>query len=321
MKRALISAALVFVAARGCASFGAPLRFEKLSEHCYYLQLRGGAENVGAVVTGEGTLIIDPPPEPDLTTALEALKRVSTQAVRWAVFTDPHLAQTAAARRFAETATVFLGTEQLRTMSNAVGPEGSEPAAAKREDKAGHSAEQPSPAWFVFGHQMHLFPSGVEIRVFSLQHKAHTGADLVVLVPEEKVLFVGGLYEAARYPEIDTALDGNPLEWIDGVKQVLESTPVLKPAIPQSKPRPKTEKETLEEGIVVVSAHGDSSNLQNMKDLLEACQKLRNELLRGIKAGRSCDEFLASPASDPYRSYGNLEPYAQQLFEALSATR
>jgi glyoxylase-like metal-dependent hydrolase (beta-lactamase superfamily II) len=321
MKRAFISAALVFVVARGCASFGATLRFERVSEHCYYLQLRGGAEDVGAVVTGEGTLIINPPAEPDLTTALEALKRVSSQTVRWAVFTDPHFAQTAAARHFAETGTVFLGTEQLRTMSNAGGPERSGPAAVKREDKTGSAAAQPSPSWFVFGRQMHLFPSGVEIRVFSLQHKAHTGADLVVLVPEEKVLFVGGLYEAARYPEIDTALDGNPLEWIDGMKQVLESTPVLKPAIPQSKPRPKTEKETLEERIVVVSAQGDASNLQNMKDLLEASQKLRNELSRDIEAGRSCDVFLASPASDPYRSYGNLEPYAQQLFEALSAAQ
>jgi glyoxylase-like metal-dependent hydrolase (beta-lactamase superfamily II) len=319
MKRAFVSAALVFMVAGGCASFGATPRFEKVSEHCYYLQLGGGAQNVGAVVTGEGTLIIDPPPEPDLTTALEALKRVSSQAVRWAVFTDPHFAKTVAASYFAETGTVFLGTDRLQSLSNAGGPEESEAALTKREDRTGNSVEKPSPSWFVFGRQMRLFPSGVEVRIFSLQHKAHTGADVVVLVPEEKVLFVGGLYEAACYPEIDLALDGNPLEWIDGVKQVLESTPVLKPAIPQSKPRPKAEKETPEEGIVVVSAHGDSSNLQNMKDLLEACQKLRNELSRGIKAGRSCDAFLASPESDPYRSYGNLETYARQLFEALSA--
>ena len=321
MKRAFVWTALAFMVESVHASFAATPRFEKASEHCYYLQLRPGAENVGAVVTGEGTLIINPPPEPDLTTALEALKRVSSQPVRWAVFTDPHFAQTAAAHHFAETGTIFLGTDQLRALSNAGGPEEDEPAATKREDNAANSVEKPSPPWFVFGRQMRLFPSGVEIRIFSLQHKAHTGADLVVLVPEEKVLFVGGLYEAARYPEIDIALDGNPLGWIDGVKQVLESTPVLKSAMPPSKPRPKTEKETLEEGIVVVSAHGDSSNLQNMKDLLEASQKLRNELSKGIKAGSSCDAFLASPASDPYRSYGNLVPYAQQLFEALSANQ
>jgi glyoxylase-like metal-dependent hydrolase (beta-lactamase superfamily II) len=317
MKRAFVSAALVSILALGCASFGATLRFEKVSEHCYYLQLRG-AKNVGAVVTGEGTLIIDPPPEPDLTATLEALKRASSQAVRWAVFTDPQFARSAAAAHFAETGTVFLGTDPLRSLSISGRREEVEPAPTKREEKTG-TADPTAPSWFVFTHQMHLFPSGVEIRIFSLEHKAHTGADLVVLVPDEKVLFVGGLYEAARYPDIDPALDGNPLEWFDGMKQVLEATPVLKPAIPQSKPRPKTEKETLEERIAVVSARGDSSNLQNMKDLLEACQKLRNELLRGIKAGRSCDDFLASPASDPYRSYGNLAPYAQQLCDALSS--
>ena len=55
-----------------------------------------------------------------------------------------------------------------------------------------------------------------------------------------------------------------------------------------------------------------------MKDLLEASQKLRNDLARAVRSGRTCDGFLASPAADPYRSYDNLAAFAAQLFEALT---
>jgi hypothetical protein len=60
------------------------------------------------------------------------------------------------------------------------------------------------------------------------------------------------------------------------------------------KPEPKAEQEkTLEEGIIVIviSSHGEASNLQNMKDVLEACQKLRRDISRAVKMGRTCDSF------------------------------
>jgi len=141
---------------------------------------------------------------------------------------------------------------------------------------------------------------------------------MVVFIPAEKVLFIGRLYEAARYPDIDTAADGSPIDWMDGMKQVVDSIPVLKSAIPAAKPAAKSDQEkTLEEGFTVVSGRGEVSNLQNMKDLLESCKKLRNDAARASRAGRTCSSFLASSGADPYWSYGNLESYATQLFEAL----
>jgi hypothetical protein len=300
MKKVIFAAVLAFAIRCGCESFGATSGFEKVGDHCYYLQLKE-RKNVAAVVTEDGILVVDPPQEPDLSVAVDALRRISSKPVRWVVLTDPRFSRAAGTRFFAEQGSLLLASTQLRALSTTQ-PE-----------------ETPSFPWLTFERQMHLFPSNLEIRIMAIQHKASTGGDVVAYVPAEKVLFVGDLYEAACYPDIDDASQGSALGWIDGLKQVIDSVPVLKSAIPpKPEPKPKQER-TLEEGILVVSARGEASNLQNMKDLLEACQKLRRDISKAIRMGQSCESFLASPGADPYRGYANLAPFAAQLFEDLAA--
>jgi glyoxylase-like metal-dependent hydrolase (beta-lactamase superfamily II) len=312
MRRTIIAVMLLFAMWCSEGSFGAAPRFIKVSDHCYYLQLNESGENVAAIATDDGILMVNPPQEPDLSIAMEALATMTSKSVRWIVFTEPGFARTASARVLADRNALILAAARLQALSP---PENA--------PQNGHDTAAPSPSRLIFDGQMHLFPSNVEVRIIALQHKARTGGDVAVFVPTEKVLFVGGLYEAARYPDIDKAAGGSPVDWIDGMKQVIDSVPVLKSAIPAAKPAAKptakTEPEkTLEEGITVISARGEVSNLQNMKDLLESCKKLRTDMARAVKAGRTLNSFLASSASDPYRSYGNFEPYAAQLFEALS---
>jgi glyoxylase-like metal-dependent hydrolase (beta-lactamase superfamily II) len=315
MNRAITSALLSFMVWMHDPLFSAPLRFEKVGEHCYYLQLKGGGENVFAVVTDDGILIVNPPSEPDLSVAADALKRVSGKAVRWVAFSSPRAVRSAGARFFSERGATLLAGAQLRSILTSLPPNAQGTIAP-----GSNSGELPSFPWLIFDHQMHLFPQNLEIRITALQHKAQTGGDVVVYVPAEKVLFVGGMYEAARYPDIDTAAQGDANDWIDGLKQVVDSIPVLKPAIPPTKTDSKAGIEkTVEEGIAVISAHGEVSNFQNMKDLLGASQKLRADITKSIKAGRECEDFLNSSRASIYRSYSNFDPYASALCESLSA--
>jgi hypothetical protein len=315
MKKAAFAAVLAFTILISNPCLGSPLRFEKVSEHCYYLQTKGGAENVFAVVTDEGILLVDPPSEPDLTPTTDALKRLSSKPVRWVTFSSPRSAGSAGVRFFAEQGAMLLAGKQLRALSTSIVI-----ADAKPEAAPGSSAGAASFPWLVFDRQIHLFPANLEIRITALQHIARTGGDVVVFVPAEKVLFVGGLYEPARYPDIDGVAQGDAAEWINGLKQVADSIPILKSAIPQVKPDPKTAADkSLEEGIAVISSRGDVSNLQNLKDLLSACQKLRTDMSKAVKAGRSCDNFLSSSRADIYRSYGNFDSYAAQLCESIES--
>jgi hypothetical protein len=308
MRRAIIAVVLFFIVSCSNGSFGAAPRFLKVSDHCYYMQLKESGENVAVVVTDDGVVMVNPPQEPGLSIAMEALATVTAKTVRWVVFTEPGPSRNADTRFFSDRNALILTSARLQTLSppEPARPNGDAPAA-------------PTPARLIFDGQMHLFPSNVEVRIIALQHKARTGGDVVVFVPAEKILIVGGLYEAARYPNIDIAAGGSAADWMDGMKQLIDAVPVLKAAIPAAKPAPKSEQEkTLEEGFIVVSGRGEASNLQNMKDLLESCKKLRTDIARAVKAGRTCDSFLASSVADPYRSYSNLESYARQLFEALA---
>jgi hypothetical protein len=290
---------------------GAPFRFEKLSDHFYTLQIPE-QDIVSAIVTDEGILIVNPPEESGLQDALDALKRLSLKPVRWVAFTDPRYARNAGAKYFADHGALLLASNQFRALSKK--------AFASSEANA-------SASWIYFSRQMHLFPAGLEIRIIAVPNKARTGGDVVVFAPAEKVLITGALYQLSYYPDIDMELEGDALGWIDGMKQVVASVPLLKlvaPAKttaaetkPQSKPAPKSEPEkTLEESILVVSAHG-ISNLQGMKEVLEYSQKLRDDLSRRVKSGSSCDSFLVSIGADLYRKFGNLDGYLPQLCAAI----
>jgi hypothetical protein len=301
--------ALVICYAEFCP--GAPLRFEKLSDHCYYLQLKE-QDNFAAVVTDEGILAINPPAEPDLSNALDALKRLSLKPVRWVAFTDARYLQNAGTRYFAEHGAVLIAGEKFRELPK---------APAGTDAQKGPDIKTAFP-WFYFGRQMHLFPAALEIRIFAVQRKARSGSDVVIFVPAEKVLFTGALYEPISYPEIDMESGGDALGWIEAMKQVIASVPVLKPAIPpksklQAKPKTEPEK-TLEEAVIVVTARDGASNLQNMKDLLEIAQKLRDELAKRVKAGRACEDFLDSGSADSFRLFENLDVFVQQLCGSLT---
>ena len=312
MKRTM-GAVLVLILCSGDFCPGAPLRFEKLSDHCYYLPLKE-QDSFAAVITDEGILAINPPAEPDLKSAQDALKRLSAKPVRWIAFTDIRYLQNAGTRYFAEHGAILIASENFRK---------SQPVGNDAQKSADLKTSFP---WLYFGRQMHLFPSNLEIRISAVQGKAWSGSDIVVFVPAEKVLFTGALYEPLFYPDIDAALGGDILGWIDGMNQVIASVPLLKPAIvpkskgkPQAKSAAKTEPEkTLEEAVIVVPARGDVSNLQSMKDLQEAAQKLRDELSRRVKTGRVCEDFLLSGSADPYRSFANLEAFIGQLCGALN---
>lgn len=284
---------------------GAP-GFHKVSDHCYYLQM-GDEGNIPAVITEQGTLLVDPPDDAGETIA-EALENMKGKPVRWVAYTSPRFLRSASARWWSDKGAVLISGARLFSLATAADP--TLPSAAP---------------FLIFDRQLRLFPSNVEIRISELEQPAQSGGDAALFVPEEKALIVGELYESARYPAIDADRKGDAVGWIDGVKGLVDSVPVLKsamaPVARQSKQSPSAGRAappTLEEGIAVLSRQGEVSNLQNMKDLLSACQKLKNEAARAIKAGRSEERFLSSPGLNPYRSYGNFDRYAERLFKELS---
>lgn len=312
MKKALpgLAAILILFSVSAPAVRPAPAGFQKVSPHFFYFESASEAGNTGAVVTTEGVLLIDPPPEAGNAAMLSALKALTSRPVRWIIFTDY---QRAAAGGWApflkQGAAVILGKELDRLAG-----------AASGQDANRTPAAQPNPR-FTFGQQVHLWPSAIEIRVLAVKSKARTAGDVVVFLPAEKVLATGELFVPSSFPVIDDGSgEGSARGWIDGFRQVIDFVPLLKSAMPQPKPDPAAIPEpakTLEETFVIVPGHGPASNMQEMKKVLAAAQKLRVETSRAHGVGRSREVFIKSLPQDVYGEFGNLEDFAGRLFDEL----
>jgi glyoxylase-like metal-dependent hydrolase (beta-lactamase superfamily II) len=182
----------------------APAVFEQISDHVYVLPAGPGGHSIGAVVTKEGIVLIDPPRIEDLSAATEALKRITTSRVRWIVCTSYRRVHAETLNHFHRLGAAFISHKALDDLVlKAEATDADEARTISPWFNRPSRNVLPTPR-FNFGRQMRLFPEKVEVRILALQHRAHTGGDIVVLVPDEKVLLVGDLYGPGRFPDIDT---------------------------------------------------------------------------------------------------------------------
>jgi len=308
--RTIVSAILLLAVSTVAGAAG----FHKVSEHFYYLESKTGGANTSAIVTQEGVVLIDPPQELEMPAMLNALKAVTSHPVRWVISTDYQQERSGGTATLLKLGAAIIGSKELDRLA----------AFAPIEDPAQIPAVPqalPNPR-FLFTQLLHLFPSGIEVRVLAVKAKARTAGDVVVFLPSEKVLEVGDFITFGSFPIIDSEPgEGSASGWIDALKQVVEFVPLLKSAMPQAKPeagaQPESEK-TLEEMVTVVPGHGAPGNLQQVKALLAISQKLHAEATRAVDAGRTREEFMKSLPSDIFGAYGNLEAFAGQLFDELS---
>jgi glyoxylase-like metal-dependent hydrolase (beta-lactamase superfamily II) len=318
MKKAGCVTILLWSLLAAFALQAAPLRFEKVSDHVYYLQPGPDAANVTAVSAEGGILLVNPPADPGLPPVLEALKRVANRPVRWVVNTDYLLERSGGGAILQGQGAALIASSDLRRLASAL-PE------QMGKDAVAEEARTDAGPRISFTRQMHLFPDNLEIRIIAVQHQAETAGDVVVFVPSERVLITGQLFVSGMFPEIDQAGgEGSALGWIDGLKQTIDAVPLLKSAMPQPKPdpnKPPPEEKTLAEQVTVIPGRGQRSDLREMKDLLEAALRLRNELARAIGSGRSREGAVSSSALGAVRSLGNFESFATRLFDELAAKR
>jgi glyoxylase-like metal-dependent hydrolase (beta-lactamase superfamily II) len=307
-------ASAMLLLASGLVSIAAAPGFQKVTGHYYYLESKTEAANTSAVVTTDGVLIIDPPPEAEMPAMLNALKAITSRPIRWVVSTDYRQARNGGAAVLLKQGAAIIGSKELDRLAGTTAV----------PDPGNNAAPNQAPLnpRFLFGRQMRLFPAGIEIRIIAVKSKAHTAGDIFVYLPGEKVLGVGNMFTPWSYPVIDTtAGEGTALGWIDGLKQLIDSVPLLRSAMPQPKPEPPVVPEpekTLEEMVAVIPARGTAANLQQMKGMLTAAQKLRTEVSKAMTAGRDRDEFAKSLSTGAFVEYGGLEAFAAQLFNDLT---
>ena len=327
MRRAVISFGLWFVVATTAAS--EPFGFVQVTDHCYYLAANEERGNIGAIVTDEGVVVVDPQRVHDGYRLTRALRAITPKPVRWIVRTHEHADQLDHFDPFSRR-----DVTQIWSRENPRPGQGTDEG-----ETSGQTEPLKGRSYYTFKEQMHLFPSGLEVQILRLGYRAHTGSDIVVFVPSEKVLITGDLYAPGRYPDIPEADNGSAIGWLEGVSQVIDSIPLLKAAIPEPEPDPseieqeqqdrektgssdeaeleEQEEKTLEELVFVVPGHGEMSNLKEVKELWRAARRLRSAAKRAITGGRSREQFVKHPSLTTVRNYENFRPFAELIYDEL----
>ena len=180
---------------------------QKLADGVWAAQPERGA-NVGWFLYGDGVVAIDS--GIDVATAKEILKEIAEttagKPVRYLILTHAHADHSSGARAFAAAGAHVICQENaaapILSFLSQSSNDPSDPLAGKRDF---------SPTLLTVSERLILFDGRRRADVQWLG-PAHTTADLVILLPQEKILFAGDLAPNGRVPDLHLP-DADPAAW------------------------------------------------------------------------------------------------------------
>ena len=234
----------------------------------------GGTTNSLFVVTSEGVLVADGQGNPDqVRELLDAIAAVTDQPVTHVVVASDHGDHTGGNSAFPD-GTTFIAHPTSATLLR---------ASAEAPDREPGALPVPLATMFV-GDQEVLHLGGKEIQILHLG-RAHTGGDLMVYLPAEKVLFMSEVYFYRLFPSMRSAY---PSEWLG----VIEAARAM-------------------EVDVYVPGHGFVESPAILEAELEsyrrAMQAVIAEVTRLHAAGLSVEEALEQADFGEYESWAGRE--------------
>jgi len=180
---------------------------QKLADGVWAAQPDKGA-NVGWFLFGDGVVAVDS--GGDAATAMEVLKQISEttggKAVRYVVLTHAHADHSSGARAFVAAGAQVICQENAAAPILAFVTQSSNDPADLDSGK-----RSVSPMLLTVSERLILLDGRHRADIQWLG-PAHTNADLVVVLPSEKVLFVGDLAPNGRVPDLHLA-DADPAAW------------------------------------------------------------------------------------------------------------
>ncbi len=232
LQRRLLAALAVFAA---CAATAQPLRPQavRVAPDVYMVQgaaalgsaaNRNFISNAGFVVTTEGVLVVDALGAPVLARELLAeIRRITTLPVRYLVVTHYHADHVYGLQEFKAAGATLIAhragrdylSSQTAELRLAASREELAPAVDEHTRLIGADRWIDAPTTLQFGGlDFVLLPAG----------PAHTPDDLVVWVPQRKLLFAGDLVFRGRIPFVGQADSG---QWIAALDRLLAFEPSL----------------------------------------------------------------------------------------------
>lgn len=192
-------------------------RVIKLADNVYgYEEIRQpGFTTVSLFVVGrDGVLVADGQGSPDATRRmLEEIAKVTPKPVKWYVVGSDHGDHTAGNSVLPRDITFIVSPASKATLERDAA------SAARATPRPGQAPRPPVvvPPRAMSGDRETIDVGGIEVQVIFLG-RAHTGGDLLVYLPAQKILFMSEVYLNRVFPAMRSAY---PTEWVSVIDKAL----------------------------------------------------------------------------------------------------
>lgn len=263
-----------------------PFQVHQLTPTIYWVE--GGGGNTGIIVGNKGVVVIDSKTNPDGGKQLvDDVARITSKPITTVILTHSDIDHTGGLPAFPKGVTIIAQEGDKKEMEAAV---------------AAGGPRAPSPDYMptgVVGDKKDKTIDGVK---FELLHwaPAHTSGDLIVYLPESKIVFTGDIITEQYRPLVHLEKHGSSEGWITTTK-----------------------------GIVALNAdqfvpgHGNPMNKDAVKQKLSDATAERAQIVDLVAQGKSLQEIEAT-VGDPQPSTGQggggprFAPYSEVVYKELT---
>ena len=289
---------------------GPAFHFEEVAENIYQARGRGNllvGSNAAIIVNENDVIVVDSDISPAAATALaRELASITSKPIKYVINTHFHFDHAHGNQVYPPDVQI-IGHEFTRDMivaGESIGRTYEHFQDWISSQPGGNEGQQglvPTPPNVTMTDRMTLFRGGREIQLLFFG-KGHTGGDIVVYLPQEKILFTGDLL----LEEIPFMGDGYPADWVDTLEKLSHL-----------------------DFKVVVPGHGrpfsDRARIGHLQDLLSDLWQLAKQSCdQGISAEIAAEQIDVSNHSDAYSTLTGpgvpIETVAR-IYELISCRR
>jgi cyclase len=242
-------------------------QFKKVKDGIYVYAGQLNDSNVTIIQTQEGIVLIDTGQTPkDSHVVMAALKKLTSQPVRFIIHTEPHTDHILGDFIFSPPAIVIAHEGATDSMKKAVSPESTEKRMAvspeMREAYKGFRLVTPH---LEYRDKMTLNVGERTLELYYLKN-VHSEADTAIWLPKERVLFTAASVTVNRF--------GNHRPFVS-IPDTLSAIKMMKALNPE----------------VVIPGHGDPGSVKALDDMEKYYNLLMERVGAMVKAGKSLDEI------------------------------
>ncbi|HEY6255836.1 MAG TPA: MBL fold metallo-hydrolase [Xanthobacteraceae bacterium] len=289
MKSAWLGLAIPAVAALSVSAFAQAIDFnsieirtDKIAPNLYMLSGSAGLDpahedaaggRIGVLAGPDGVFMVDAQYAQLGDKVLAAVRRISTEPIRFLVNTHIHRDHTAGNAKFAKLGATILAREELREEMGNPRPVNGNTAPAF--DPAGFPV-----VTYGLGSPVKFHMNGEIVDLIPIR-AAHTGGDTSIMFEHANVMMIGDYYRNFGYPFIDINNGGS----LKGMLEALDVT--MKMAGPDTR---------------LVPGHGTIINRTDLIPYRDMILTLQGTVQQMIAQGKSQQEVLAAHVTGPFDS-------------------